>query len=94
MALILYYFLLISLPVTFIWSFFFLKSWRHFRWYVAINILLLLIYTPIIKYMCRNDLDGWGVAIFSIMAYYGHFVIAILTALTIKFVYIDRNNLW
>ena len=91
MQLILYWIVLFLFPWVFIWSFFWVTNWKYIKQYIVANILLALTYASFINYLSHNDLDGWGVVIFSFLALYCHFITGILAALFIKKKYLQRS---
>lgn len=85
-----YWTLLWSLPCAFILSCVRIARWTFFKHYLLVNFLVTLIYSLIISYFTRGDLDGWGVTIFGLIAVYSHFIIGIAVALFIKLRYLNR----
>ncbi len=83
---------LFLLPGIFVGSFVLLLHWWYFKQYAFVNLSLILIYTLLITYLTRNASDGWGVAIFGLLFFYGHFIISILTALFIRFIHLGRQK--
>ncbi|WP_420147453.1 hypothetical protein [Spirosoma sp.] len=88
MGTVIYWTGLIILPSAFLWSFILIAPWKYFRRYITVNIATFFAYALFINYETRNDLDGWGVAILGMMAFYNHFIIGLLIALFIKKVYL------
>ena len=80
-----------GLPYVFIWSFNWVYRWKYLKKYLLANLLFPVCYGLLIAYMTRNNLDGWGVAIFGMIALYSHFIIAIAFALFVKFSYLKTR---
>ena len=91
MQLVLYWTLLFLFPWAFLWSFSWVAHWKYIKQYIVANLLVALAYAFLINYLTRNDLDGWGVVIFSFLAVYSHLIIGILAALFIKKMYLQRS---
>ena len=90
MLLISYWVLLFVFPWAFIWSFFWLSSWKYIKLYIAFNISVFFVYALTINHLSRNNLDGWGVVLFSFLAVYTHFIIGTTTAFLIEKMYLQK----
>lgn len=58
-------------------------------YYLLINGLLAVLYAVLINYLTRNDLDGWGVAIFSYIAVYSHCLVGTGVSILIRRKYLQ-----